>query len=312
MASEKTTAERAGVQAAGLVPARPRTCQGCGSSFRGRKRLYCSPRCGWHARRRKRGLDKVCRGCGGGFLAWRPGQAYCSLGCSNRHKGAARAKPLRECKRCGRAFRPKAPGRVTFCSRECAFAYGRARKERRLAGELASRAAPLPPARCKICGTAFTPTRAYQKLCGDRCRAVVSHLAYLRRQGHPATVERGCPVCEAAFNIARLPRISRFCSGRCHRRWLKAKGQEAKRRRRARLLGCYVEPYDAEDIFERDGWVCHLCGEAADRTKAAPHPRAPTIDHVIPVSKRGADAPFNVRCAHFLCNSKKGDALGPF
>lgn len=41
-------------------------------------------------------------------------------------------------------------------------------------------------------------------------------------------------------------------------------------------------------------------------TKAVPHPKAPTIDHLLPVSAGGDDVRANVRLAHFICNSRRG------
>jgi len=63
---------------------------------------------------------------------------------------------------------------------------------------------------------------------------------------------------------------------------------------------------NARAVFERDGWRCRLCGELVDRTKQAPHPRSPSVDHIVPLAKGGAHTYANVQCAHFGCNSKKG------
>jgi 5-methylcytosine-specific restriction endonuclease McrA len=37
-----------------------------------------------------------------------------------------------------------------------------------------------------------------------------------------------------------------------------------------------------------------------------PHPKAPTIDHIVPVSEGGDDTRANVQLACFRCNSVKG------
>ena len=42
---------------------------------------------------------------------------------------------------------------------------------------------------------------------------------------------------------------------------------------------------------------------------AVPSPLAATVDHVIPVSRGGPHARGNVRCAHFSCNTKRGNTL---
>jgi 5-methylcytosine-specific restriction endonuclease McrA len=72
-----------------------------------------------------------------------------------------------------------------------------------------------------------------------------------------------------------------------------------------------VAPINRRRIYERDGYVCHICKRKTDPTKRVPHPMAPTIDHVIPlnagVNAGGTHEPANAACAHFICNSRKGD-----
>lgn len=42
-------------------------------------------------------------------------------------------------------------------------------------------------------------------------------------------------------------------------------------------------------------------------SKPVPHPKAPTIDHILPISKGGQDVHANIQLAHFECNWRKGD-----
>ncbi|MDX3353901.1 HNH endonuclease signature motif containing protein [Streptomyces sp. ME01-24h] len=51
---------------------------------------------------------------------------------------------------------------------------------------------------------------------------------------------------------------------------------------------------------------CGLCGGRVAMKQTVPHPKAPTIDHVVPISEGGDDTRANVQLAHFLCNSSKG------
>lgn len=63
------------------------------------------------------------------------------------------------------------------------------------------------------------------------------------------------------------------------------------------------------DVADRDGWLCHLCGGPVDPSASAPHPKAASVDHVLPLRRGGTDDLVNVRLAHFRCNVLKGDAL---
>ena len=73
------------------------------------------------------------------------------------------------------------------------------------------------------------------------------------------------------------------------------------RRRRERLRMVKREPYEREEIFERDSWCCRICGDPAT-------PEEVSIDHVVPLAQGGDDAPDNVRTAHRDCNSRLSGA----
>lgn len=75
--------------------------------------------------------------------------------------------------------------------------------------------------------------------------------------------------------------------------------------RKRKLRADRVDRFDDEEIFERDRWVCQLCGKRARRGAKAPHPMAPTIDHIIPLSRGGEHSKANVQCAHLQCNARK-------
>lgn len=113
-----------------------------------------------------------------------------------------------------------------------------------------------------------------------------------------------CRRCSRPF-IARPTggaRPAAFCSDRCG---LRERGSEAKYRRRAR--GASPNKVYRRQIFERDGWMCQLCGKKVMRGAVVPHPLAPTIDHVVPLAAGGLHEPANVQLAHFLCNARKSD-----
>ena len=56
--------------------------------------------------------------------------------------------------------------------------------------------------------------------------------------------------------------------------------------------------------------VCGICGKPVDMSLKNPHPMAPTIDHIIPVSKGGHPADIdNLQLAHRCCNREKADKL---
>lgn len=56
--------------------------------------------------------------------------------------------------------------------------------------------------------------------------------------------------------------------------------------------------------------ICGICGKPVDKSLKPPHPMAPTIDHIIPVSKNGHPSDIdNLQLSHWGCNRQKSDKL---
>jgi 5-methylcytosine-specific restriction endonuclease McrA len=72
--------------------------------------------------------------------------------------------------------------------------------------------------------------------------------------------------------------------------------------RRARAVGNGIERVSYRRIVERDGMVCHLCGNAV-----ATHELS--YDHIVPISRGGRHAEDNIKVAHRLCNVRRGNKL---
>ena len=75
--------------------------------------------------------------------------------------------------------------------------------------------------------------------------------------------------------------------------------------RRAREKNAFVETVNRKEIFERDGYICQLCGTGVVPWMNYGHPLYPTIDHIIPLSRGGTHEPSNVQTAHRGCNASK-------
>ncbi|WP_405943184.1 HNH endonuclease [Streptomyces sp. NBC_00207] len=109
-------------------------------------------------------------------------------------------------------------------------------------------------------------------------------------------------MCATPF-ITDNPR-DRHCSPRCGKRADKDK-------RRALERNAFVAPVNRAQVYERDHWTCQLCREPVMRHEVVPHPQAPTLDHIVPLSRGGTHEPANVQLAHYRCNSIKSDGDWP-
>lgn len=198
---------------------------------------------------------------------------------------------VRTCIGCHNEFVPKRSNRISYCSRECAFSHVRA-----TAAKYISKSRVY--FKTCACGIVFTARRHERTRCSS-CRLALSVKA-----------KKTCQICKKSFVPVHAAR--RTCSAACNRAAVqqsrRRKGRHDERaRRRARKRGAFVARVVRKRVFERDGWKCRICGKPTKRNAKVPDPKAPVLDHIIPLAKGGIHAPVNVQCAHFICNSLKSD-----
>lgn len=203
-----------------------------------------------------------------------------------------------QCKECGGPVPQLGRGRPRqFCSEKCkARFFNRRSRRSRL---------PLVQARratCARCGGEFTARSRDRIYCGDTCKVAAyreRRAQGVRRVGSHEVV---CDECGTPFTSVRPE--ARWCSKECaNRHW----GRMRSRQRRLPTTAAYSD----REIFERDGWRCHLCGKRIFKSKRWPDQACGTIDHIVPLSEGGRDEPSNVAAAHWRCNrEKRAQALG--
>lgn len=85
------------------------------------------------------------------------------------------------------------------------------------------------------------------------------------------------------------------------------RAQDQRRRVLIRANGP-VESFSADEIGERDHWLCGICQDAShlvDPARRRPDPLAPSVDHITPVSGGGTHTRSNVQISHWFCNQEK-------
>lgn len=229
----------------------------------------------------------VCEECGKSFSTSRKGR-FCSNKCRARAKQKDQPLSLNKyarrgiCLQCG-SFTGK---RYTqFCSRECAFAY----KKRKAEYEQS--------------------VNEYLKSRKEILSQLIRVLKKVRRKiDNLAT----CEICgtRIEWHMGRKPK---YCSKACARKTEAFKAQRLKHKvkRRARVRSLPAESIDPIKVFERDGWLCKLCGIKTPKAKRGSfEPDAPELDHIKPLSKGGHHTWSNVQCLCRQCNYRKGDSWG--
>lgn len=220
-------------------------------------------------RRRRRMQVARCRRCNAAFLRADGRQEHCSLACAQRSRQDRR--PWSACGYCLGAFRPRKNLRIKYCSKRCSTK-----------APLLGKSVPVPWSTC-ACGTRFV-ARRQRKACAASC---------LPGAYHPKNAGVPCSTCGTPLRKYQ----HRYCSDDCRPRY---KG----RRHHSQV------PYTIRyRVAERDGWVCQLCGTPVIRT---PRPtnalRSWTVDHIQPSSLGGSHEQTNLRLAHRICNSVRGNA----
>lgn len=147
---------------------------------------------------------------------------------------------------------------------------------------------------CEQCGAAFLPVAQNQKRCSHRCtRLAAKARERIRAFDGDVPTTTNCDICGAEFPV--ISHWQRYCSKKC-------RGKAKDQHRRYRVAS------KRKAVYARDNYICQLCWQPVDVSIPYPHPRAATLDHIIPVSGGGTHDIDNLQLAHMDCNASKGGA----
>lgn len=140
--------------------------------------------------------------------------------------------------------------------------------------------------------------KAYKDKTREKQRAA-GRQAYARRREYYKMKARAYGQLNSAKVVARV------------KEWNLANPEKARSnrvrsqaRRRSRKFGCVITRVDLAAIKKRDKMICHICKK---RVKLADL----SFDHLIPLSKGGPHAPWNLAVAHLDCNRRKATKAAP-
>jgi len=275
--------------------------------------------------------DTVSRHLKANGYAWEVPDKVIKANRENGKKARENSEHWYVCQNCGKKYKAKKKNRDKYCSRECAFEAHKMTitckqcgKEYKLSEgwqdqnycskECHDKAFTFT---CEICGKTLIGTSPNQKYCSRACRLEASRRRsseiYRRKFEEKYSGKTLiCKVCGKEFVPEYGSKRRSFCSDECkeeamkeHRR--KRDKSAEKARRRARKRNCEIEKFTKKEIFERDNWICQICGKPVDKNLKYPDPYVATLDHIVPLAKGGNHTRDNVQLAHFICNSYKRD-----
>lgn len=260
------------------------TCAHCGQDARVGDRpdqKYCTATCRKAATKARLEISKVCSVDGCDRITRRR-HAICGTHYQRQHR--AEKKYLITCAYCGKDAQVSRTQK--YCSLRCNNLMNNQVRSERARLERIAKALPIV-----YTGPPFVrPPRA------------VPHI-----QGHLVWRTGQCRICSAWFTHWNMDVT---CSTACLLELERERTITARHKRRALKKNAFVANVHRRRVFEADGYRCHICKRKTDQTKQVPHPRAPTIDHVIPLACGGTHEPANVRTACFLCNATKSHRGG--
>lgn len=114
-----------------------------------------------------------------------------------------------------------------------------------------------------------------------------------------------CKVCGSFFFNDRKT----YCSDECARKGANHYHDMKKRKRMRDSWTEESKTISLDKLFDRDGGICWLCGKACDIEADPNSNNYPSIDHIVPISLGGKDEWQNIKLAHRICNSLRGNAV---
>lgn len=214
-----------------------------------------------------------------------------------RASATAITKTMHRCIVCGSSFYPGRTDRTKCCGRECGTAFsGMQAKAEKNGGRVWVR---RNRKRCPSCGKMHGRRGP---LCSDGCSRAIQIYRYT-----PVVVS-SCRECRVEFDRRTEGASRYFCSADCSDK-SSARSKRATRKARDALErgASGADRIDPLAVFDRDGWKCKLCGRKTPKQLRGTYkPRAPELDHIMPLSKGGLHSLANVQCACRECNGLKG------
>lgn len=190
-------------------------------------------------------------------------------------------------------FSPRGRPRLT-CSRKC-------RDAKKLAELKAGRQTQKI---CVTCEKPFSTGKKDQRFCSAKCR----HTQYkVERPYQPKTQPKLiiCGWCGVGLLVPPSFTGATKYHDECRVQARRARYRIKTVKRQSRT----VKPsrLSADELVLQKGSDCGICNNPIDMNVSRTSKMGLTVDHIIPLSKGGADTLDNMQPAHWICNVRKGN-----
>ena len=168
---------------------------------------------------------------------------------------------------------------------------------------------------CVICKKLFVAKDKHSRCCSAKCYKKVYEEERIKRERNRHNQKWKniapliCKECDISFKPEYGHPFKLFCSIGCQDQGARAYKRIRRLIYRGKVFG--GEKISLGILYKRDGGQCQRCNRQLRRLSVVPNKRAPTIDHIIPLSLGGKHKWDNVQLMCFRCNSLKGDRIIP-
>jgi len=249
----------------------------------------------------------ICKACGIGFEHYRK-KAFCTFDCRDKAWRAVNCPPKPRIKK----PRPICP--VQGCGKITEVGSGKLCNKHRM--------------RLKVYGDTGETNASIQRTLKKEIKALrsssnkVAKLKAAIKRVSKSKPRPSCKTCGTSIDyVFGCPKL--YCSSKCQRSdknnivkrnkyrskaRKEGKAPRSRDRQRAKYFGVAYEPIKRLVVYDRDAWTCQLCGcKTKKENKGKQHDRAPTLDHIVPLSLGGSHTYDNVQTACLSCNVKKSN-----
>jgi hypothetical protein len=170
------------------------------------------------------------------------------------------------------------------------------------------------------CSATFVTSNGKKRYCSRKCKEIAGRAGQRvrdrKRYRRRTRMERHCADCGRSTGVGTAHRkLCENCSqqrSKDNRRKYRRLGlvpRDNCHRRRARNYGCHYEPVNRWRIFERDGYICQVCGIPTPKELSGKHKdNSPELGHIIDLADLGPHRADNTQCECRKCNQEKNIA----
>ena len=167
--------------------------------------------------------------------------------------------------------------------------------------------------KCNSRSKGHMPLEEYKTILDKKKQETAERKERQRKEKRGSLLTKECAECGQSFDTMQPGQLT--CSLKCGK---VRTNRISSLRKDKRINDTNIVDRDIslKVLYKRDEGICYICGNKCDYndykkdgSNFTSGPTYPSVDHLIPLSRGGKHAWYNVRLAHHRCNSLKSDLM---